>query len=115
MPNQCCYNPAFNDRVNIEDDVATGDNNAEVFGDSVTGIPCTIVTVSGDETYRGRQLEPHISHVVEMRFRSGISAAMRLVAAGGIYNGRTLNIVSVRPVRRSNVPYLELYCRELAS
>lgn len=115
MPNQCCYNPAFNDRVIIQADGSTDDNPAQEFGNSAASIPCTIVTVSGDETYRGRQLEAHLTHVVEMRFRTGIIPEMRLVVAGGIYSGDTLNIVSARPVRRSNVPYLELYCRELAS
>lgn len=114
MPNCVCLNPTFPDRVNIQADGATDDNPAQAFATSVASVPCKVVTVSGDETYRGRQLEGHLTHVVEMRFRSGLLPDMRLVVAGGIYNGSTLNIQSVRPVRKpGSMPLLELYCREL--
>lgn len=116
MPNTCCANPIFNDRVNIQTDTSVPSSQTESFATSTPGIPCNVVTVSGDETYRGRQLEAHLTHVVEMRFRSGITPMMRLVVAGGIYNGAVLNIQSVRPVRKpGKMPLLELYCRELES
>lgn len=78
------------------------------------GVPCSIATVSGDETYRGRQLEAHLTHVVELHRIPGLEANMRLRVTGGHFAGRYLNIAYVRDLIEDATPVrTQLYCREL--
>lgn len=109
----------FRDMVNVQQDSSAAGNPVEDFSGTALyeSVPCDIRVISGDETYRGRQLEAHISAVVEMQYLENITPKMRLSVTGGIMNGRTLNIVEVRPVDldRGRAPKLELYCRELTS
>ena len=113
MPKCCFVNPTFNDRLDLYSDTSTDDNPAEVFTISTTGMPGHIRTINGDETYRGQQLEAHLTHVVETPWRSSITADMRMTVVGGIYNGQVLNIEAVRPKRKPNCPpFIELYCKE---
>lgn len=116
MP-KCCIAPVYSDRATIQRNSALAGDPAEDFTGSAlaTRIPCNVRTISGDETYRGRQLEAHVTHVVDMRYRSGIQPTMRLRIDTGIYKDRVLNITNIRPVRKpGEIPTLELYCRELA-
>lgn len=103
--------------ADIEDDAApAGASDPSYSKIKYQGVPCRVEIVSGDETYRGRQLESHLSHVVEMQRLPGIKPDMRLNMTGGNYAGRKLNIVYVRdltgdgPLQRQ-----QLYCRELAA
>lgn len=117
MPKTCCNNVVLHDRADIQQDSRTGDNPQPVYTGTPfkTGVPCNIITTSGDETFRGRQLEATVSHVVEMRWFPGITPTMRLSVTGGIYKDRILNIKAVKPVRKDSAPPMQwLYCEELA-
>jgi len=106
--------PMYRDRVKLMADTSTDDNPAELFTLLVGSVPCTILTMGGNETYRGQQLAALISHIVETPWRTGVTADMRLEVAGGIYDGRILNIENVQPIRKGNgLPSLVLHCREL--
>ena len=105
--------PIYRDRANLMADTSTDDNPAELFTISVGSMPCTILTMGGNETYRGQQLAALISHIVETPWRTGVTADMRLEVVGGIYDGRILNIENVQPIRKGNsMPTLTLHCRE---
>ena len=114
MPKKCeCVNPRYFDKASLQSDTSADGAELESFTNTAT-MPCNIVTVGGVETYKGRQLKPTISHVVETPYRTGVVATQRLVPTVGIYKGRTLNIESVRPMRTDGQrPVLELYCKEL--
>ncbi len=109
-----CQNPVYLDKAALQSDVSTDGAEQELFQDAVSSLPCNVVTVGGVETYKGRQLVPHISHVVETPYRVGVKSTQRLILKGGIYDGSILNIESVRPMRQPGTrPILELYCKEL--
>jgi len=111
-----CIAPVFLDRVNVQSDSSNAGDNDPSYTTTIEGMPCTIRTVNGDETYKGRQLSAHLTHVLETPYRTGLTPTMRLSVAGGIYNAQILNIESVRPVRKPNgLPFLELYCKELVN
>lgn len=117
MPNKCCVQTFYPDRVNIEQDSSSaGSQTTDYSGPEFKkGIPGRIITTSGDETFRGRQLEAHVSHVFECRWFNGVNPRMRLKVIGGIYKDRILNIVSVHPVQQpGKIPTQMIYCRELA-
>lgn len=104
------------DIVDIQQDTSADGASAEDFsGDPLfADVPCKITLIGGDESYRGRQLEAHVSAVVEMHDLPGIKPTMRLDVTGGFCDGRVFNIQSVRPKDYDGrVPMLELYCREL--
>lgn len=119
MPRACdCSAPVFPDRATIQQKSEAAGNPIEDFSGTPfkSGMPCNITTVTGEETYRGRQLEAHISHVVEMRWFDGVLPTMRLSVTGGIYKDRVLNIRYVKPVRKpGKMPMQWLYCEELAA
>ena len=118
MPKAACCKPVFfPDRAEIQQDSSTADNPSQTWTGKAfkESLPCKVTDTSGDETFRGRQIEAHISHVVECRYFSGVTPSMRLYLTGGIYNGRTLNIEYVKIVREAGkIPLQWLYCKELA-
>lgn len=119
MPSQkCCQPTYFPDRADIQQDSkAAGAALPDYTGPEFKlGIPGSLVTVSGDETYRGRQLEAHLTHVYECRWFNGVTATMRLKMTTGIYKDRILNIRAVKPVRKQGTPPMQwLYCEEEAA
>jgi SPP1 family predicted phage head-tail adaptor len=60
----------------------------------------------GSEAIVQERAEAIISHVVTLRYREGITAAMRAV-----WRGKTLQIQSVAP--DNNLRYIVLQCREV--
>jgi len=110
---------AYRDAVDIDQETSVpGEPVPDYSGAPLyADVPCDIRVISGDETYRGRQLEAHINAVVEMHALPGILPSMRLSVTAGHMVGRTLNIQHVRPVdlERGRLPKVELYCREVAS
>ncbi len=75
--------------------------------------PCSILPVSGDETYRGRQLEAHVDYIATGRRVSGVTPEMRLYVTAGMHKGKTLNIEQVHEKwDKQRAPILELYCTE---
>lgn len=102
------------ERANIERDVGDDGDQQPTYETWFRDVPCSIATVSGDETYRGRQLEANLTHVVELQRLPGIAATMRLNVTGGTFEGRKLNIVYVRDMTGEGTPMrMQLYCREL--
>jgi head-tail adaptor len=108
----------YRDLVDIQQDSsAAGSPDPDYSGiPFMRSVPCSIMTKSGDETFRGRQLEAHLSHVIEMRMYPGVKAMMRLIDRGRL-PGRVYNVVHVREIDtddngRRNM--LQLYCEELA-
>ena len=114
MPKCVCANPRYFDKASLQSDTSADGAELESFTVAVGSMPCNIVTVGGVETYKGRQLKPTISHVVETPYRTGVVATQRVIPSVGIYKDRILNIESVRPMRTDGQrPVLELYCKEL--
>ena len=106
----------FRDRVRIEQDSSADGSPIENFSGTPfkTSVSANIVDVNGDETYRGRQIEARMSHVVEMRYFAGVTTKMRLSVIGGVYKDRTFNIDAVKIVRKDGrVPMQWLYCSEI--
>jgi len=117
MPKTCCSTALsyFPDRATIQQDSSLDGSPVEDFSGTAlkSSIPGRLVDVSGDETYRGRQLEAHVSHVFECRYFSGVLPTMRLLMVGGIHGGKYLNIAYVKVVReQGKIPMQWLYCRE---
>lgn len=111
----CCKQVFFPDRANIQQDSSADGNPKEDFsGENFkTRIPGRLISTSGDETFRGRQLEAHVAYVFECRYVAGVLPNMRLVMAGGLFDGLILNIAYVKVVREpGQIPMLWLYCRE---
>lgn len=104
------------DMVSIElDTSAAGDAQPLYETTLYAKVPCNIATISGDETWRGRQLEAHVSHVVTMHDFPGITPKCRLNVIGGYTAGQRLNVMYVRPKNfDGRIQYQEVYCRELA-
>lgn len=106
----------FRDRCNIQADGSTDSNpvpDYTTLAPSYENVPCDVTTVSGSETFRGRQLEAGLSHVVELQYLPDIVPTMRLVVTGGTLSGRTLNIAAVVPLDfNGRKRKLQLMCRE---
>lgn len=105
------------DMVDIEQPSEADGNPIPDFSgsDKYRAVPCDITLVSGSESFRGRGIEPGVSHIVELQHLPDVTPAMRLRVTGGIHKGRILNIAVVRnvDVDRGRVPKLTLDCREV--
>lgn len=105
----------YRDTVTIERDSSPGGTEVPDYSGNplIAGMPCRIQTISGDSTYRGRMLEAHTSHVVEMQWLDDVTPTCRLSVTGGIHAGALLNIVSTRPLEGGGrARKLEIYCTE---
>jgi len=69
--------------VTIQYNNATAGSDDPSYATFVANVPCKITPVSGGEQYRGRQIEATVTHLIEMRFLSGLSPTMRLYQAIG--------------------------------
>ena len=108
----------FRDVVDIyEDQSLAGSPIPDYSGEPIyRAVPCSITTVSGDESFRGRQLESHLTHVIEMHTYPEITATCRLTDRGRLA-GRHFNVRQVRPLdvdKSGRRQMLQLYCEELA-
>lgn len=117
MPNKCeCAAPWYPDKVTAEEVTSTPGKQPKEYGTFKSNLPCHIISTGGDETFRGKQIEPHITHVVEMPWVTGITATMRLNVVGGIHKSSILNIEYVnKQQKKGTPPRLEIRCRELAA
>ena len=108
---------AYHDVVMLEQDTAKSGAQAPRY-EPVTRIPCQIEYAGGDETFRGRQLESHISVVVESNFAydwGRLSGNMRLRVLQGPDPGMILNVEYVNHRRKPGRSYsTQFYCREIA-
>lgn len=103
----------YRDTVTIQNMTAAGgDAVPEYDSNLMAGVPCKIFTRGGDETYKGRILEAHLTHVVEMQWIDGIKPGQRLYVTGGIHVGRYLNVQYVRPLEgNGRARKAELQCQ----
>lgn len=107
----------YRDTATIEQDSSAGGTAVPDYSGAalLSGWPCSIKTISGDSSYRGRMLEAQVSYVVEGQYYSGITPTMRLNVTGGIHTGKILNIGAIRPVEgNGRARKIELYCEERA-
>ena len=105
----------YRDLADIKTDASSeGASEAVYSGTLMANVPCKIEATSGNETYRGRQLEAHVDYVVEMHNIPGLKPDMRLNIVGGQYAGSVLNVTHVLPsVFRGRALTLDVYCKEL--
>ena len=114
MP-KCGEAPFYPDRVTIEEDGSAAGERVSFSSNVVTGWPCRINSISGDETWRGRTLEGSVSYVLEGPYIDGVTDKMRLsVTSGrGMFDGLSLNIKAARPRQaKGRQRQLEVYCVE---
>jgi len=104
-------------RATLQQDSSNDDDpECDFTGDAlVTNYACSIVCTTGQETWRGRKLESRVDYVVVGRVVDGVTPDMRLSITGGLYNGKTLNIDTVKTVQMRGKPSLEMYCTELVN
>jgi len=103
-------------QVTIQSDAsADGDDAPSYTSDLVTGLWAEIESVSGSETWRGRQLEAGINYVVRLRYYSGILPTMRVSVTTGVFTGLVLDIKYVQhlPYKRGKTPETWLYCGDV--
>ena len=111
---QCLEMPLYPFTANIQEDTSDAGERLEEFTATVTGMPVNVTPISGQASWRGRQLESVADYVVETPYRSGVDPRKRIALAGGIYNGINLNIKFIHPVHKPGMmPVLELFCTEL--
>jgi len=68
----------YRDRIDVYRETSSAGADDPAFGSTLwRDLPCAINAVSGGETYRGRQLEATVTHVMEMRYYEGILPNMR--------------------------------------
>lgn len=108
---------AYRDRVRIEyrTDAASAETPAWSTLPGGVSVPCSIEAAAGGESMRGRQVEAHIKAIVEMRKRTDLTPAMRLVVLTGLHKGKTFNLAAVVPRDRrgtGNPPRTECHCIE---
>lgn len=117
MPNKCCNTVWFPDRAELQQNIApdgqpTPDYSGTPFK---TNVPGRLINTSGDETFRGRQLEANVSHVYECRYFAGVTPTMRLKLTAGLFKNRIVNVEYVKVIREQGTPPKQwLYCTELA-
>lgn len=69
----------YRDRVHVYRETSADGSDDPAFATTLwRDLPCSITAVSGGETYRGKQIEATVSHVIEMRYYAGILPSMRI-------------------------------------
>ena len=110
---------ALRDFVRVERDNSAAGAETPQWESMIPELPCLITDLGGAETYRGRQVEATVTHVVRTSFNEEfgrLTATLRLVVLEDSYGTgpRMLNVESVRIVRAVGKDHFtELYCRSL--
>ena len=94
--------------ITIQEAVAslTAGGGSAVVWTKVVTVRAAIDPLSGSETLRAMQLQAKISHRITIRYRSGITAAMRI-----LFGARTMNIRAIlNPGERNR--WLEIMAEE---
>lgn len=109
---------AYRDRITIwQDTRATGDELPTYGTARATGVACDIKPISGDETWRGRQLTEKVDYVVQFWHTTALQATEvtdQVEVTSGIFSGKRLNprFSRVYPYDHGKPPMMELFCRE---
>ena len=107
---------AYRDTVTIQQNNAADGSPTPDFSGSafMAAVPCCVTSRGGNEQYRGRMLEAHLTHIVEMNWLDSVLPSMRLYVTAGIHAGRYLNIVYAQPIEgNGRNRKLELQCVSL--
>lgn len=109
----------YKDRITWQRDTsADGAQVPDYSGTVAANVPCSIRQITGDETFRGTQLESHIDYVVEMLYQESVGGSLKPTDRGvvqtGALNGKVLNVqwVKYHGVRDGMLPISEVFCRE---
>lgn len=109
----------FRDLIEIQQDSsAAGSAQPDYSGaPKYRSVPCKITPIAGSETWRGRQLEAHRSHVIECQYLDGVGPTMRAKVLSGLFRGLYLNFSDVRPLEMQGgrARKLEMLCTEVVS
>lgn len=106
------------DAVTIQTDTSNAGDEDPSYTAQKTAIPCRITSITGQETWRGRQLEATVDYVVEFgTLRTDVDAQARLVVTGGVHNGVTMNVAYRQRVQQTmeQRAHIDAFCRELAN
>jgi SPP1 family predicted phage head-tail adaptor len=107
---KCDYKPAaMKHRVTLQESTITGDSQGgftESWADTI-GLWAQITPLKGWELMRAQQLQTTITHKITIRYRTGITTAMRFLLDGT----RILQIKQVIDVDEAHA-YLEILCVE---
>ena len=105
-------------RISILQDSSEEGDEAPLFTGTAlaTDLPCDIDSVSGQESYRGRQLEAGVNYVIRLRYKSGITPKMRVTVTAGIFDGLAMDIRYVQhsSYERGKLPETWLMCGDVA-
>lgn len=115
---KCCGVRKALDRVSIQSDTGSAGDEQPTFTTGKSGVPCSIESVRGQESWRGRQLEGTADYVVEFRTRrTDVTPQVRFSVTGGIFDGKTLNVSYVQDIQPSvrRKSYTLAFCTELTT
>lgn len=86
-------------RIDIQNDTSTASSESPIWSNLHLNVPANVVPVTGDENFRGEQIEATVDAKFEMVYRDGITADMRFVKQNDTHTGgtRTYNIRRVIP------------------
>lgn len=112
----------YRDRVSIRRDTANAGDELPTYTEVFRGVPCNIIHTSGDESFRGRQMEGRTDYVVEVPFDMALSgdlvpsSVLMVEDSSGFVGGEILNIAHVQIKRKPGMPHeFWVYCRELTT
>lgn len=106
---------AYRDMVTIQQDSSLGGAPVPDYSGSalMAAVPCSVTARGGNEAYRGRMLEAHVTHIVECQYIEGVTPTMRLYVTGGIHSGKYLNVEYANVFEGGGrARKLELHCVE---
>jgi len=102
---------SLRDRIRIQNDTSTDNDPEASYSDLYVNEPAQITDVAAGETFRGRQLEPHVKAMVVMRYRSDVDEQCKIVCQSHPFDGTTYNITGIKVQRQGSRPVgLELEC-----
>ena len=109
----------YRDRITWkQDNAAAGASDPSYGATLASDVPCRIRPLTGQETFRGRQLQGQVDYVVEMAYYTSIGGSLvvsdRGTVTAGLYNGKNLHVawINTLPMERGRPPISEVYCRE---
>lgn len=88
--------------VTIQQDVSAAGAEQPSWATFAANVPCRVYEIRGGETFRGKQMEGDVSHVIETRYLVGLAPTMRVV-----WDGKTIDITSILD-RDGRKRYLEI-------
>lgn len=102
-------------RGSLWSDASDEDSADPVYACYAADICCDITSVSGDETFKGRTLEPGVSYVIEMDYDGTIKPDWKFIPSTGVYANCAMFVTFVKhiPYRDGKPPRTWLYCREV--